>query len=127
MLFVGVAFFALVYLAFRNNEPAIADNSVLVLPVKGSLPDYAAQDPLASRFFGASDLSLTELLLQFKKRYFLRDAQVGSSKLKSVSLIGIVNRATISKLLYQIFIGYNMILATLLKQNPKYFFRNTRE
>lgn len=67
VIFVGVALFALIYLAFRDSEPAVAENSVLVLPIKGSLPDYAAQDPLASRFFGTSDLSLTELLLQFKK------------------------------------------------------------
>lgn len=67
VVFVGVALFALIYLAFRDSEPAVAENSVLVLPIKGSLPDYAAQDPLASRFFGTSDLSLTELLLQFKK------------------------------------------------------------
>ncbi|MEJ7617259.1 MAG: signal peptide peptidase SppA [Pyrinomonadaceae bacterium] len=67
LLVIGVALLALVYLAFRDGEPDVANNSVLVLQVKGSLPDYAAQDPIATRFFGASDLSLTELLLQFKK------------------------------------------------------------
>ncbi len=67
LLLIGVALFALIYLAFRDSEPTIDNNSVLVLQVKGALPDYAPQDPIASRFFGASDLSLTELLLQFKK------------------------------------------------------------
>lgn len=67
LLVVGAAVFALVYLALRDGEPEVADNSVLVLQVKGSLPDYAPQDPIATRFFGASNLSLTELLLQFKK------------------------------------------------------------
>ncbi len=52
---------------FRNSPPRIADNSVLALSVRGSMPDYAAEDPITSRFFGAPDLSLNTLVTQLKK------------------------------------------------------------
>ena len=57
---------AVLVAAFRNNEPAIEHNSVLALQVAGSLPDYVAPDPLR-RFFGNTDQSLSNLILQFKK------------------------------------------------------------
>jgi protease-4 len=57
---------ALLVAAVRKSEPSIADNSVLSLRVAGSLPDYVPYDPLR-RFFGGSDQSLTNLILQFKK------------------------------------------------------------
>jgi protease-4 len=65
---VLVAFIGLAVLvaALRQNEPTIADNSVLSLRVAGSLPDYVPYDPLR-KFFGGSDQSLTNLVLQFKK------------------------------------------------------------
>jgi protease-4 len=50
-----------------GGEPDVHDNSVLVLKVEGSLPDYANADPLAARFFGAETNSLSNLLLQLRK------------------------------------------------------------
>src|SRR5918911_556605 len=61
-LFVGLLFWAV-----RDTEPTIASNSVLVLKLEGSLPDYAPEDPLASRLFGRDDRSLTGLLTQIRK------------------------------------------------------------
>jgi protease-4 len=57
---------ALVVASFRNKAPAIENNSVLALRVSGSLPDYVPEDPLR-KFFGGSDQSLSNLILQFKK------------------------------------------------------------
>ncbi|MBD0325993.1 MAG: signal peptide peptidase SppA [Pyrinomonadaceae bacterium] len=51
---------------FRRSEPVVRDNSVLVLKVKGSLPDYLPDDALY-RLFGGGETSLTKLLLQIKK------------------------------------------------------------
>src|SRR5688572_32596520 len=52
--------------AFGESEPNIADNSVLVLRVSGSLPDYSPDDPF-KKYFGGPDQSLTGLVMQFKK------------------------------------------------------------
>lgn len=60
---VGLALFIS---AIRNNGPTIRDNSVLVLTIKGSMPDYVAEDPFA-RALGAEDNSLTNLLWQIRK------------------------------------------------------------
>jgi protease-4 len=57
---------AVLVAAFRNNEPAIENNSVLALRVAGSLPDYVPNDPLR-KIFGNTDQSLSDLILQFKK------------------------------------------------------------
>lgn len=57
---------ALVVASLRHNEPSIENNSVLALRVAGSLPDYVPDDPLR-KFFGGSDQSLSNLVLQFKK------------------------------------------------------------
>ncbi len=58
---------ALLFVAFRNDEPAIANNSVLILKIKGPLPDYLPNDP-TRRLFGGSDApSLTGLLTEIKK------------------------------------------------------------
>jgi protease-4 len=58
-------FFALIYSAL-NNEPEVKNNSVLVLNVGGSLPDYVAEDPV-NRFLGRDERSLSGLLLQLRK------------------------------------------------------------
>ncbi|HEX8118079.1 MAG TPA: signal peptide peptidase SppA, partial [Pyrinomonadaceae bacterium] len=50
-----------------GEEPAVAQNSVLVLDVEGSLPDYANSDELSARFFGGDTNSLSNLLLQLRK------------------------------------------------------------
>ncbi|MFL6255404.1 MAG: signal peptide peptidase SppA [Pyrinomonadaceae bacterium] len=56
-----------VVLMSLGNEPEVASNSVLVLNVEGSLPDYANADELSSRFFGGETNSLSNLLLQLRK------------------------------------------------------------
>ena len=57
---------ALISAAVGGSEPTIHKNSVLVLKVKGSIPDYAAQD-FTRRLLGGSQSSLTSLLMQIKK------------------------------------------------------------
>lgn len=57
---------ALFISALRNSGPTIHDNSVLVLNVKGGMPDYVTEDPFA-RALGAEDNSLTNLLWQIRK------------------------------------------------------------
>ena len=66
LVLVALIGLAVLVAAFRGNEPTIADNSVLTLRVAGSLPDYVPYDPLR-KFFGGTDQSLTNLILQFKK------------------------------------------------------------
>ncbi len=63
---VAVAGIALLVTSFRYSEPAVRNNSVLVLRVAGPLPDYVPYDPLR-RFFGGTDQSLSSLVLQIKK------------------------------------------------------------
>jgi protease IV len=53
--------------SLRDTAPEIANNSVLVLKIEGSMPDYAPEDPFAARFLGREDRSLTNLLTQIKK------------------------------------------------------------
>lgn len=67
-----------------GGEPDVHDNSVLVLKVEGSLPDYANADPLAARFFGAETNSLSNLLLQLRKAK--ADKRVGAVLLDIGSL-----------------------------------------
>ncbi|HEX8186901.1 MAG TPA: signal peptide peptidase SppA [Pyrinomonadaceae bacterium] len=50
-----------------GGEPEVESNSVLVVNVEGSLPDYANADELSSRFFGGETNSLSNLLLQLRK------------------------------------------------------------
>ena len=57
---------AVLVASFGRNEPSIEHNSVLALRVAGSLPDYVSPDPLR-KFFGNTDQSLSNLILQFKK------------------------------------------------------------
>ncbi|HKS29977.1 MAG TPA: signal peptide peptidase SppA [Pyrinomonadaceae bacterium] len=65
-LLLGVLMIALFISALRNSGPSIEDNSVLVLNIKGSMPDYVTEDPLA-KALGAEDNSLTSLLWQIRK------------------------------------------------------------
>lgn len=55
-----------ILLARFGGEPSIANNSVLMLKIEGSLPDHIVEDPL-NRFLGRDERSLTNLLLQFRK------------------------------------------------------------
>jgi protease IV len=66
LILVAIIGVAIIWMIFRKSEPAIRDNSVLVLRVAGSLPDYTPDDPF-KKFFGGPDQSLTGLVMQFKK------------------------------------------------------------
>jgi protease-4 len=66
LVLVALLGIAVLVSAFRKGEPSIRDNSVLVLRVAGSLPDYSPDDPF-KKFFGGPDQSLTGLVMQFKK------------------------------------------------------------
>jgi protease-4 len=66
LILVVLVGLAVIVSAFRKGPPRIQDNSVLALRVAGPLPDYVPDDPLR-RFFGGTDQSLTNLVLQFKK------------------------------------------------------------
>ena len=66
IVLVAVIGIAILFATFRKGEPSIRDNSVLVLRVAGSLPDYSPDDPV-KKFFGGPDQSLTGLVMQFKK------------------------------------------------------------
>lgn len=57
---------AVLWIALGKSEPTIRSNSVLVLRVSGSLPDYTTDDPF-KKFLGGPDQSLTGLVMQFKK------------------------------------------------------------
>lgn len=50
-----------------GDEPEVPSNSVLVLNVEGSLPDYTNSDEFSSRLFGGETNSLSNLLLQLRK------------------------------------------------------------
>lgn len=66
LVLVAILGVALLWIAFSKGEPPIRDNSVLVLRVAGTLPDYSPDDPF-KRYFGGPDQSLTGLVMQFKK------------------------------------------------------------
>jgi protease-4 len=55
-----------IFIAMLDDEPAIRDNSVLVLKIGGPLPDYVAEDPM-NRLVGRDERSLTSLLTQLRK------------------------------------------------------------
>ena len=50
---------AVLVAAFRDTEPAIAQNSVLSLRVAGFLPDYVPDDPVR-KLLGGTDQSLSK-------------------------------------------------------------------
>ncbi len=79
-LVVGVLLVALIISAIRDDAPVIADKSVVVFNIGGSLPDYVADDPIAAKLFNRDDESLTNLLLQLRKAK--QDARIGGVLLK---------------------------------------------
>src|SRR5687768_14720673 len=67
LIFVTAIGALLIWMAlFYKADPPIRDNSVLVLRVAGTLPDYSPDDPF-KKVFGGPDQSLTGLVMQFKK------------------------------------------------------------
>src|ERR1044071_9683511 len=65
VLLVGLAVVGVVM--SLDSEPEVESNSVLVLNVEGSLPDYTNTDEMSARFFGGETNSLANLLLQLRK------------------------------------------------------------
>jgi protease-4 len=84
LVLAGALVVALVLMSL-NNEPDVPRNSVLVLKVEGSLPDYTNADELSSRFFGGDTNSLSNLLLQLRKAK--ADKRVGAVLL-DVGMLG---------------------------------------
>src|ERR1043166_477886 len=68
-----------------GREPDVPSNSVLVLRVEGSLPDFTNADEISTRFFGAEPNSLSNLLLQLRKAK--ADKRVGAVLL-DVGMVG---------------------------------------
>lgn len=67
LVFILVAVIGFALMFESMGKPSVPDNSVLVLNVSGSLPDYAPEDPTA-RLFGISQpQSFTSLLTQLRK------------------------------------------------------------
>ncbi|HEX2272079.1 MAG TPA: signal peptide peptidase SppA [Pyrinomonadaceae bacterium] len=66
LILVAIILLAALWIVFRKSEPSIRSNSVLMLRVAGTLPDYTPDDPL-KKFLGGPDQSLTGLVMQFKK------------------------------------------------------------
>ena len=83
VLLAGCAL-ALVVMSLER-EPEIPNNSVLVLKVEGSLPDFTNADEISSRFFGAEPNSLSNLLLQLRKAK--ADKRVGAVLL-DIGMVG---------------------------------------
>src|SRR5829696_7542786 len=81
---VGTLVVALVLMSL-DSEPDVPRNSVLVLKVEGSLPDYTNADEFSSRFFGGETNSLSNLLLQLRKAK--ADKRVGAVLL-DVGMLG---------------------------------------
>ncbi len=71
-----VAVIGIALLAESMSKPDIADNSVLILNVSGSLPDYAPEDSTAKLFGFGQGQSFSGLLAQLRKAKV--DARVGA-------------------------------------------------
>lgn len=67
LVVVLVGVIAITYAVRTMGRPDVKDNSVLVLNVTGSLPDYVAEEPLAKAFGIRSKLSFSSLLTQLRK------------------------------------------------------------
>jgi protease-4 len=66
LVLICVVGIAILVSVLRGGRPTIRDNSVLVLGISGSLPDYVPDDPFR-RLFGSQPQSLGSLLTQFRK------------------------------------------------------------
>jgi protease-4 len=62
-----VAIVGIIVAARTMGRPDVADNSVLILSVSGSLPDYVPEEPLAKAFGIKQSQSFSSLLTQLRK------------------------------------------------------------
>jgi len=62
-----VAVVGIIFAARSMDSTTVADNSVLVLSVSGSLPDYVPEEPLAKAFGIKQQQSFSALLTQLRK------------------------------------------------------------
>ncbi len=74
LLIVGIVAIALVFGTL--DRTTIAQNSVLVLDISGSMPDYAPDDPLAETLGMSSNKSFTGLMTQIRKAK--ADSRIGA-------------------------------------------------
>lgn len=74
-VFILVGIIAMALLAESLGKPSVPNNSVLVLSVTGSLPDYAPEDPMARLLGVEQKQSFTSLLTQLRKAKI--DSRVG--------------------------------------------------
>jgi protease-4 len=65
--FLLIAIIGIALLAESIGKPRVADNSVLVLNISGSMPDYAPEDPTAKLFGMSQPQSFSSLLTQLRK------------------------------------------------------------
>jgi protease IV len=84
VVFVVGLFIAVIAMSL-NREPDIPSNSVLVLNVEGTLPDFTSTDEFSSRFFGGETNSLASLLAQLRKAK--ADTRVGAVLL-DIGMVG---------------------------------------
>ncbi len=73
---VLVAIIGIALLAEALRKPQVPDNSVLVLKISGSLPDYAPDDVMAKIFGGSPNQSFSGILTQLRKAKV--DTRVGA-------------------------------------------------
>jgi len=71
-----VAFIGIAILASSLSKPDVPENSVLVLSVSGSLPDYSPEDPTAKLFGINQEQSFTSLITQLRKAKV--DSRIGA-------------------------------------------------
>src|SRR5688572_13420692 len=74
--FVLVAIIGLAIMFESIGRTSVPENSVLILDVSGSMPDYAADDPLARAFGMGEPQSFSNLLMQLRKAKV--DSRVGA-------------------------------------------------
>lgn len=74
--FFLVAIIGLAIMFESIGRTSVPENSVLILDVSGSLPDYSADDPLARAFGMGEPQSFSNLLLQLRKAKV--DSRVGA-------------------------------------------------
>lgn len=82
-LFIGlfiIAVVALIFAASSMNRPSVSDNSVLLLNVSGSMPDFVPDDPFAKALGVQQPQSFTGLLTQLRKAKV--DSRIGAVMLE---------------------------------------------